>query len=857
MHSPLDRQIYDLIVIQDKANNSGGGIVSILFHLDTNDQPVELDRDVFKSGTCWVSSGYDEFIENKFTSSEPFIIRGARPQDVERLTNGPDGAADWWVSGKNSEKLNGKLVPILQSELPNIDSGIFDWRGDELQRGNYFILDKSCIYGLFDISRDTKDDRAVYKAIPIASPAIHIDTYHVSKVSDDALKKAGIILEAVIADQKKQYITSTKEFGRFLSNPRDQQIDYIPAKQLFSKYIAPIKDKKSNKRIMSKSDLSDVSAMLTSFLESSGDSLRIGSDRYNRALGLLRSIKEPESWETLIKEYLETPEGKDSVTLFAQDIATPDNINKDQLIELEVEIEQAKIKLKELDRNCDNRTHKKHNLEQEILDSEKALEIKIEHEKSRINLEISDQLAELKCLTLKNDTLKSEGEQLEKKYSCYNKLDELLDEIGNKEKTLEYIRDRVKTQKKLLNDPDYSGDEVVKVHTIMDLLGYRNHIPKRQIKDDVYKYTPPNQAQDIHNISPSDFVASICEKIRSLHGRELSQTETANLLICMQQNLLIFLQGKPGKGKTSTALNLAVAMGIHSHSTLGMEPDFISISVARGWSASRDLIGFYNSLRGEFQPSQTGLYQFLLDGESLNNESNMRLVLLDEANLSPIEHYFSSFILLFDKEGKNKFIDTGCIGSDQRYIHPVKNNNLRFIATINNDATTESLSPRLLDRSPVISMDIDDNVSLVLNGEISDFSGAVSANYLESTFGREYDGELEEINLSNLDEFLGKGLSKAPSLTEHLHLEGRRKLSISSYIHTASVKNALMERSVAEDFAVAQFLLPHFRGDGACVSEAISEMIKFADNNNWERTSQILNRISREGDGYLHSYSFM
>ena len=74
------------------------------------------------------------------------------------------------------------------------------------------------------------------------------------------------------------------------------------------------------------------------------------------------------------------------------------------------------------------------------------------------------------------------------------------------------------------------------------------------------------------------------------------------------------------------------------------------------------------------------------------------LILLDEANLSPMEYYWADFMNLCEAWSKNNSID---LGGGRIFKIP---EGLHFVATINNDHTTEVLSPRLIDRASVIDL---------------------------------------------------------------------------------------------------------------------------------------------------------
>ena len=201
--------------------------------------------------------------------------------------------------------------------------------------------------------------------------------------------------------------------------------------------------------------------------------------------------------------------------------------------------------------------------------------------------------------------------------------------------------------------------------------------------------------------------------------RFLSAIEIANLLISTQQSFICFLAGLPGVGKTSLSRLFAESQGL-SHRLK-------EVSVARGWTSQKDLIGFYNPLSNRFQSANTDVYPFLLALEQdKSKDQAMAYILLDEANLSPIEHYWSIFMGKTDNIGLEQSGKLS-LGGDQIIAIP---KNLRFIATINYDSTTEPLSSRIVDRAPIIVLegesitqeDIDSLDSKLLNLPISAIS---------------------------------------------------------------------------------------------------------------------------------------
>jgi len=281
-------------------------------------------------------------------------------------------------------------------------------------------------------------------------------------------------------------------------------------------------------------------------------------------------------------------------------------------------------------------------------------------------------------------------------------------------------------------------------------------------------------------------------------------------------------------------------------------------------------------MKGEFQPSRTGMYQFLMDGEHVKAKEALRLVLLDESNLSPIEHYWSDFIAMCDKDGRDRPIRRG--GGEIESIQPLKNNNLRFISTINNDSTTEPLSPRLIDRAPVITLDFpygkdtDGNI-------IDDLHLQIGNRRLESAFGRTADCLFEDctdtpglelteeeidlrisdnvdraIQLNIITEFIEAASEVDSELGDVICVSGRKEKAIGYYL---AVATKFMDDVTAQDFAVAQYILPIIRGEGSPFKNRLRKMCDLASRNKMELTRQVLERIITQGDSYLQSYSFV
>ena len=188
---------------------------------------------------------------------------------------------------------------------------------------------------------------------------------------------------------------------------------------------------------------------------------------------------------------------------------------------------------------------------------------------------------------------------------------------------------------------------------------------------------------------------------RTLPGDDIgNRNEVANYLICLTQGFITTFAGEPGTGKTSLCHILAKALGLVREDD---DNRFVEVSVERGWTSHKDFIGYYNPLSKSMEISNREVFNALtiLDGECQRRVEEIApfFMLLDEANLSPLEHYWAAFLRICDFDSAS--VRTINMGGHSILQVP---NHLRFLATVNFDHTTEELSPRFIDRSWIITL---------------------------------------------------------------------------------------------------------------------------------------------------------
>lgn len=192
------------------------------------------------------------------------------------------------------------------------------------------------------------------------------------------------------------------------------------------------------------------------------------------------------------------------------------------------------------------------------------------------------------------------------------------------------------------------------------------------------------------------------EKIKAVYSKDVLE---AIMAVSLTKNILI-LTGNPGVGKSTLAIDL-----------IDDAERKLIVPVGSTWRGREDLLGYVNPISNEFEPTE--FTKFLAKAEAAWRKGDKRthLVIFEEFNLSQPEYWFADILVRSqypDDQEKLRTIELG-----GKSIRGVSNTSrilitptLRFVATINNDHTTLSLSPRVLDRASIVELTLEPRATI-------------------------------------------------------------------------------------------------------------------------------------------------
>lgn len=844
-----------LLVVKDSSNfnpDLGSVIPVALEHDDGSFRNVDISE--FPNSGIFISKEYMK-IDELFKEDEFFIIKEWHETDNEWQDD--KRKQKFYSKGEWAERLeHNTLIPVIKMPMPDIDTGKVSFGYDIPRNILFFIEDSDAVNGPF---LATKDEDDWFLTTSSGLTPLNLPTDHIGRFNKGVLEGSGELLRFEVRGVVRNFITSLKKLEKI----DFEKVDYISASRLIKYYAKSGFGKGSP--TLGKNEATKLTQIIDAYKKK--NKAMDNDQRLKRLQLVLADFLDDDGYgKAIIEEFLlDNVEGKKYLDGYFD--KNKDVLIKEKIQELNAETierkEQIQREINDMSRVAEAKKKELDSIEQSVLRAKVEAELEVK----RIQEQSAEQAHQ--SLLEKQTILTNANTELERKIKDNQKnLDEMLEknqglrkvvslkeeiqfqQRTNQEKQKEIIdlNRTLESQKTLIASPQL-GEKLTELKTLIQML---NGTPAYEANLDIRSAQLKNSDVELTKENRSDYIHHLLQSFHSDEGRPFAYDEMANLIISTTQSFLTILSGPPGTGKTSTALRLAQALNLNGHEEDHDASNFLNIAVGRGWVAGRDILGFYNSLKDVYQPSRSGLYQFLKNKDT-SAEKFTKLILLDEANLSSVEHYWSDFLGMCDSEGVKRRIDLGIPDQSQRFLEVGRN--VRFLATINNDATTEKLSPRLIDRAPIISLGEDvslEDVTSFLN--LHGFNGAIPHAQINLAFNvSSSEADFLPDEQASLEQILAI-LSSQTAKTSSIHISKRKINAIRRYCYIANELGGMRNRPL--DYAVAQHILPAIEGYGAAFRDRLVKLEQKLIDFDLILSRKTLRNIIEEGDNYADTYSY-
>lgn len=612
----------------------------------------------------------------------------------------------------------------------------------------------------------------------------------------------------VINGNERKYLVRLKNWQNGGS-----KLDYIDEKKLVENYCVPI---------LNTNQFRDLRPNSINILRQNARTLKVlknQEDRAMRAFSLLekvasfseerekffKKLQEDASCETFIKEYVDS-HASAMIEEYKRDMISSIKAEHDKLVNDNEELKKAIEKKR-----------------QELINLEVKPELEVPKSSQKSEKEMMKS-AEYEMLKIDHKKLQKEVDSLKK-------------ELTDLEKTKNKISQELNT------DVVELSSKYLDMHSMLRAF---TSTPRRAAVANFSFSSPSVSKISLDNIQKSRnrYIEELTRVMRGM-GRNIERNKLVSMVITIAQNQFTILAGLPGCGKTSFVKSMGKALNMNNR--------LHTIPVARGWTSQRDILGYWNSLAGNFQAAPTGLWELMstMDSEKDDSKVTPVFLLLDEMNLSSPEHYFSSFLDLADGESERKVYT----GSPELPFLNVPDY-LRFIGTVNSDDTVNIMSPRMLDRAAVILFEEKPSQAVDLKSfkTNQDPMPVYSAKDWKSLFIVSEPSVQNSIYLvlNQVEELL---YSDNQELGQRVVISYRKHQQILNFLTVAT--QMYENTDIALDFAMKQFVLPMINGFGEGFGNRLERLHQIFENSNLTDSARILRRIINEGADRMNSYQFL
>lgn len=467
--------------------------------------------------------------------------------------------------------------------------------------------------------------------------------------------------------------------------------------------------------------------------------------------------------------------------------------------------------------------------EKELADLQEQINVLVTDRSSLTRKEQENAQATIDKLNSEIDLLTARRDELTQVVSLGDSIEDLTDKHKQLQKQVEELRheydrqltDKVRLEVQLKDTLSTFNDQSKAIAKALDskLLNrvLREVGGEEYVEDESIDQFPSELF--VAHLDTSGIISHVATHVREKANRDVSDNDIINYLICITQGFITTFAGEPGTGKTSLCNILSKALGLVRNDKYSR---FVEVSVERGWTSHKDYIGYFNPLTKMLERSNSSVFNAL---KQLNTEADIApnptaplFILLDEANLSPIEHYWAAFLKNCDTDSPLSRVIS--LGGKYTWRIP---NHLRFLATVNFDHTTEDLSPRFLDRSWVIMLEpdliSDETLSFT---EVENNNSVISFDNLLDAFSVRESDTIDELIMTKWNNiqrvFRNNGMQIMPRNLKMV----RNYCLVACRCMQTDTPDA---RFAPLDYALAQKILPTINGTGEHYKQLIDDLL--------------------------------
>lgn len=300
------------------------------------------------------------------------------------------------------------------------------------------------------------------------------------------------------------------------------------------------------------------------------------------------------------------------------------------------------------------------------------------------------------------------------------------------------------------------------------------------------------------------------------------------------------------------------------------------------WQDDSDLLGYMDNNNGIYRPGESELIEFIL--EAKDNKDECYIVCLDEMNLAKVEHYFSQFLSILEKEHSenrtlniyNSKIENRVYNSKDYPPTILLRDNLFFVGTVNIDESTFQFSDKVLDRSNVITMEVS-NFNQIRNSILKFNNDNHIKNEEKSSMGIKEPLKTfsklksmmrnEKVNVLTDDEvnLIWNIHNLLHNANKQLGVGYRVLSQIEKYIANLPVSE-IYDREMAFDYQIVQRVLTKVRGsksqleellgssnDGKYLPGSLYKLLEESNISNFDESKNTIIQLSKEIEEYGHT----